>query len=270
MFMLAAAAAHAARHNATFVMIGEDNKQCQWIHWLKDIFKPINTTIPLVPTSIAAHWQNLGESGPMTFQTIKPQRINRTISGYRQSWKYFGTDIEQRGVRQTFQLSNKYENFANISLLKYRLMFNASIVVGVHMRLGDLLNSDRKEYGYQMASTKFYAKSMEVVIKISGGNPKNVVFAIASDSVKLATTMISSLNTNYNIVWIQGSVYEDFAVLSKCDHSIMSGGTFGFWASWFAKGLTFYNTNFAKPGSELGKIFISKNFYLPSWIPVES
>ena len=80
--------------------------------------------------------------------------------------------------------------------------------------------------------------------------------------------MLKKLNSSVNIFFSMGSAFEDFATLSRCSHSIISGGTYGFWTAWLAGGKTYYPVDFAKPGSKFAKGFKNENFYMPEWIPV--
>ena len=61
----------------------------------------------------------------------------------------------------------------------------------------------------------------------------------------------------------------DMIVLANCDHVIMSSGTFGWWAGWLSGGHVVYYKHSARKGSHFGKEFDAKDFFPPSWIPLE-
>lgn len=267
--MMAPAIAKAASWNLTFVLPEGDDKTCEWIGWLKDIFVAFNSTIPLLKPSMMKHWKNVGQGGLTEYSPIPVSQQNFTLSGYRQTWKYFNDDVQEKALRKAFRLSAKYENFAVNNLAMAKSLFSViqnPLIVGIHMRIGDLALPARLEYGYVMANESFYSNVMKKVK--SYFNSDSIIFVVATDSVSVAKRMLSKVNTEYNIFWSGGSDFQDFATLSKCDHSIISGGTYGFWTAWLAGGETFYFENFAKPGSSFATQFTNEQFYLPRWRPV--
>lgn len=87
-----------------------------------------------------------------------------------------------------------------------------------------------------------------------------------------------SLRGNDNLFWYyisailskqKRSEADDLALLSLCDHNIMTVGTFGFWAAFLAGGENIY---FAHPfgrGTGLYDGFSHEDFFLPHWLPKE-
>ncbi|KAF6041543.1 FUT1 [Bugula neritina] len=267
-FMLASAIAAAAKYNATFVMAQEGDK-CEWVTWLQELFITFNTTVPLLPFSMMKNWTSAGEGGFTNYYPIEVKGKNLTVGGYRQSWKYFQSEAEQKAIRYIFKFTPRYETSSHQTLHKAREKFGSlasPIFVGVHIRIGDLLEDLRLQYGYRAANSSFYSTALKTVT--SYFNSSNIIFVAATDSPKLAKEMFQDFGGNYSIYWAEGSGNEDFAMLSSCNHSIISGGTFGFWAAWFAGGETFYFSEFAKPNTSFASGFISDNFYLPRWKPI--
>ena len=59
----------------------------------------------------------------------------------------------------------------------------------------------------------------------------------------------------------------DISILSLCNHTIITSGSFGWSGAWLANGTVVYLRDFPKPGSELYKnFFINNGYYLPNWI----
>ncbi|XP_067951519.1 galactoside alpha-(1,2)-fucosyltransferase 1-like [Watersipora subatra] len=269
MFMMAPAIAAAAKLNRTFVL-PQDGGSCDWIDMLKEFFISVSSTVPLLPEKSFKDWEVFGEGGFTHFSPIEPDsNQNISIGGYRQSWKYFNSSSQASALRETFRFNKKYDSAAVHSLesAKSALKIQQPIFVGVHMRIGDLKDKDRLNYGYQMANQSFYLNALEAA-KTCLNQSESIIFIVASDTLKDAKEMLSPAEKLYNIVWLHGSAYEDFATLSYCNHSIISGGTYGFWTAWLAGGETFYFSNFSKPGTNFHKGFIASNFYLPQWRPV--
>ena len=64
------------------------------------------------------------------------------------------------------------------------------------------------------------------------------------------------------------SAGHDLAVLSMCDHMIVSAGTFGWWAAWLANGTTVYFDNWPRNGTTLDNMFDRRDYYPRHWIPI--
>ena len=56
------------------------------------------------------------------------------------------------------------------------------------------------------------------------------------------------------------------ATLSKCQHLIMSVGTFGWWAGFLTGGDVIYYTPPFREGAPLGRGFSEDDYYPPRWI----
>ena len=260
--MMSAAIGAAADYNMTFVLQKAD-ETCGWVSNLQDLFITLNTTTPILPNTMISHWKNVAESGFTKFDPINRQPSNFTIAGFRQSWKYFSSKVANTAVRKAFRFAEKYNRHISETFTKIKGVYaniSEPIFVGVHMRIGDLVGNT---YGYQMANQSFYHTALQAAYS-NFNSSKSIIFVAASDSPNLGKNMLVN-EQKYNIYWLSGNAFEDFVVLSSCNHSITSGGTYGFWVSWIAGGTTFYFAHFAKEGSPFAKGFNNENFYLPEW-----
>lgn len=59
---------------------------------------------------------------------------------------------------------------------------------------------------------------------------------------------------------------EDLAILSACNHTIMTVGTFGWWAGYLAGGITVYYRSFPPEDSELHSLFSREDHFPPDWV----
>lgn len=57
----------------------------------------------------------------------------------------------------------------------------------------------------------------------------------------------------------------DLAIMSLCDHMIMTIGTFGWWGSWLSGGHVIYYGGYPRAGSKLDKHFVKEDFYPEQW-----
>jgi Glycosyl transferase family 11 len=58
----------------------------------------------------------------------------------------------------------------------------------------------------------------------------------------------------------------DLAILSKCNHTIMTVGTYGWWAGFLSGGITTYYKDFPRQNSYLSSTFSKEDFFPPHWI----
>jgi len=56
------------------------------------------------------------------------------------------------------------------------------------------------------------------------------------------------------------------AIASLCNHAILTIGTYGWWAAWFANGFTITQQRLPVPGSALSKRLRRSDHYKPEWI----
>lgn len=65
---------------------------------------------------------------------------------------------------------------------------------------------------------------------------------------------------------IEFSSAMDLALLSSCNHVVMTVGSFGWWAGYLSGGTVVYFKDYPKPGSNIGRGFSAVDHYLPQWI----
>lgn len=266
MFMLAPAIADTVLHNTTLVMI-QKSEACDWVERLQGIFEIFNSSTPLLKHTLIEDWLNLAEhNGSHLHPEVYVPGKNFTFSGYRQNWRYVETPAAIAAVKRGFKLTQKYINHAQNTFQAAKSNFSAAhdpLIVGVHVKMADL----NSEHGHQMANLTFYVKAMFEVKKAF--TDKDLIFVVASDKIKTAKALLVDLSNTYDIYFVSpSSGPEDFAVLSHCDHMIISGGTFGYWAAFLSGGKVYYHSQFARPGSEFAKEFQNENLYRPDWIGI--
>ena len=55
-------------------------------------------------------------------------------------------------------------------------------------------------------------------------------------------------------------------LLTQCNHSIITVGTFGWWSAWVAGGKVIYYDQPVRPGSRVGADFTPEDYFWPAWI----
>lgn len=67
---------------------------------------------------------------------------------------------------------------------------------------------------------------------------------------------------------LQGLPTKDFALLTQCNHTVLTVGTFGIWAAYLTGGDTLYLANFTLPDSRFDMIFKPQVASLPKWVGI--
>jgi galactoside 2-L-fucosyltransferase 1/2 len=192
---------------------------------------------------------------------LKGERGKVRVTGYRQSWKYFYKYNET--IRRHFTFKAKILKEASDVLNKLKGARKNVTLVAVHIRRGDMISKGKQEYGYLVADKQYFDKSMSYF----RNKYNNVLFIVCSDGMDWAKTALKAVN--HDVAFAEGnSDALDLAIMSRCHHTIMSVGSFGWWASWLAGGEVIYYKTPAKPGSSLAGAYIYADYYPANWKPM--
>ncbi|KAL3994272.1 Glycosyl transferase 11 family protein [Acanthocheilonema viteae] len=141
------------------------------------------------------------------------------------------------------------------------------IYVGIHIRHGiDVtMNSRNIKYGH-IAITKDYIISAMDYFR---SKFEKLIFVISSDNKHWVEKNIN--HTYKGEIYIVSSGYRevDMATLIRCNHTIMSTGTFSWWIGYLTNGIAVYYNNWPRHGSVLEKMMKKDEYFLNSWIPME-
>ncbi|CAL1534427.1 unnamed protein product [Lymnaea stagnalis] len=186
---------------------------------------------------------------------------NITLVGCMQVWRYF-TNIEDEIRRELTFLPHLRKQISG-TLGKFRNQFEGNIIVGVHVRRGDFLSSENVKKGYGVANASYFVKAFARMRSMLNG--ANVTFIVASDDL---TWCHANLNSPDVQILAPGSSMWHFGVLANCDHVIMSGGTYGWWAAWLADGITIYYQKYLVKGTWLFRGVNLQDYYPAKWVPL--
>ena len=192
--------------------------------------------------------------------------LDIVLLGFYQSWKYF--ESQKAAIRQHFSfreeilvlgrgyLTQAYEEsygLANIPL-------KAVTYIGVHIRRGDMLHSDTIKKGFTVATVEY----LEAAMVFFASRHRHPLFVVCSDDIPWSRHHVPR---TLGPVAFSSERYavEDLAILSLCNHTIITVGTFGWWAGWLAGGTVLYYADFPARGSALQQEFNPKDFYPPRW-----
>jgi len=159
------------------------------------------------------------------FYPVEIKGFNRRIGlgGLWQSEKYFekSTSI----IRNDLQFND--DMFPEIVLDKGVLIQNENSIM-LHVRRGDYLSVPI----YENLEKKYFIDAIELVCsKINA--PKFYIFSDDINWVQFnLLNYFEKQNINYCIIGFTKTDIEDFFLMSKCRHAIISNSTFSWWAAW--------------------------------------
>eukprot|EP00095_Tigriopus_kingsejongensis_P011073 maker-scaffold23_size669530-snap-gene-5.22 protein:Tk11073 transcript:maker-scaffold23_size669530-snap-gene-5.22-mRNA-1 annotation:"hypothetical protein DAPPUDRAFT_307215" len=133
------------------------------------------------------------------------------------------------------------------------------IFAGVHARRTDYTEYIAKHKGSPV-SKKFFIHAMDILRKKMG---PSIVFVAVSDDVSWIKEHFKKLPDVYYADDLDygdiDPVSFDFSVLSSCNHSIYSYGTFGFFSAFLAGGQTILADAYDKVNS-IGQVYAKMNY----------
>ncbi|CAF1209331.1 unnamed protein product [Didymodactylos carnosus] len=187
--------------------------------------------------------------------------VNSTIlelTGYWQNYKYFVNYYKE--IRHQFTLKkNILLEIDKYFTYSYKLR-NATLV-GVHVRRGDFLSQHNINVGFTVSSAEYINKSMTYFTT----KYQNVYFIIASDDKTWCIeTFGKQQNNNVLITPKHFTPSEDLAILTSCKHTIVTVGTFGWWAAFLTNGEVLCDKNYPRNGTWLSELCPGQEYY-PPW-----
>ncbi|KAL5014866.1 hypothetical protein ScPMuIL_009136 [Solemya velum] len=238
-----------------------------------EVYKTFNLSVkPIHDRSICKKAELFKEHRACSFNYSSynfNQNADVRHDSYLQSWKYF-EDCENE-IRKQFVFKQDIQRKAEILLSRYTsIKFNTSIVpnltiVGVHVRRGDLLSKANIKVGYRVANKEYLSRAFDFFYK----RYEKLLFLVFTNPNKNDQKWCRENISERDTVFAFGNPPKvDMNILVKCNHTIMTVGTFGWWSSWLNKGTTIYLKNFTTPSSIRWNKFSAdkSDYFYPGWI----
>lgn len=199
---------------------------------------------------------------------------NWMVGPYLQSWKYFFSVTKE--LRREFRFKEHIAVQAQFifknAAKRTKYFRKGETYVGIHIRRGDMLalqkRNDTKMAGYNVAPRKYILNAMRYFMKLY----HHVTFVVCSDDMKWVKREFGKYYKLLNLMLIEKNhPAVDLAILGMCNHTIMTTGTFSWWAAWLAGGTTVYYKHFIQENSFLRGQFSEdfSDYYYPGWIAME-
>lgn len=113
----------------------------------------------------------------------------------------------------------------------------------------------------------FYAQKLCFRDEYNKNNNK-VLFLVVTDDIFWARSTWRNVKDVAVVAQGPQNREVDLAILTKCQHTIMSTGTFSWWAAYLAGGDAVFYEFWPMPGSALSLMLNRDDFFLPHWIPM--
>ena len=214
------------------------------------------------------------DPGTEHLRSVGYNEANVTLHGFFQSWKFFRS--YQDRIREVMRFPNDtlskavsfFESFLPNVTFKDGLIPKVSspgvTLIGIHVRRDDIVESHFSTFGYTFPEITFFKKAMAYFSE----KTHSAHFVVCSDDITWCKSNLTGLHPN--ITFSENNFLTvDLAMLSMCEHVIMTTGTFSWWAAWMANGTTIYYENWPNPGTVLYNQIIKEDFFMPHWIPME-
>jgi len=193
------------------------------------------------------------------------------LVGYFQSWKYF-INIEPL-IRTEFTF-RRHVTAAVDKFIQSAIKDNYGpnmhrrdvVLIGVHVRVGDMTLDSNVEHGYSIASRGYLTAAVEW---FQWRFPQDqLLFILATDDRKWCRDNFPyKSSAKFPVVHtVPGSDIQDLGILAACNHSVITVGSFGWWAAWLSDGITVYYHNFPRFNSSLAHEYALDDYYPSKWI----
>ncbi|XP_006868230.1 PREDICTED: galactoside 2-alpha-L-fucosyltransferase 2 [Chrysochloris asiatica] len=233
---------------------------------LAPIFK---ITLPVLHDNVAnkIHWKNyhLNDWMEEKYRHIQGEYVR--LTGYPCSWTFY--HHLHKEILQEFTLHDHVREEAQKFLWGLRVNgTQPSTYVGVHVRRGDYVHVMPKVWKGVVADRRYLQQALDW-FRARYNSP---VFVVTSNGMQWCRENINA--SLGDVVFagngLEGSPAKDFALLTQCNHTIMTIGTFGIWAAYLAGGQTIYLANYTLPNSPFLKVFKPEAAFLPEWLGIEA
>ncbi|KAM9631960.1 galactoside alpha-(1,2)-fucosyltransferase 2-like [Trichechus inunguis] len=231
---------------------------------LAPIFK---ITLPVLHNNVASKipWRNyyLNDWMEEKYRHIPWEYVR--LTGYPCSWTFYHHLRDE--ILREFTLHDHVKEEAQTFLRGLQVNNSRpSTFVGVHVRRGDYVRVMPNIWKGVVADRQY----LEQALNWFRARYSSPIFVVTSNGMAWCQENINA--SRGDVVFAgngnEGSPAKDFALLTQCNHTIMTIGTFGIWAAYLAGGDTIYLANYTLPNSPFLKVFKPAAAFLPGWVGI--
>ncbi|XP_067130356.1 galactoside alpha-(1,2)-fucosyltransferase 2-like [Centruroides vittatus] len=188
------------------------------------------------------------------------------LTGYEYPNSFTFFDHIRDEIRKEFQFKESIISYAQTYLHSLKNVTRKDVTfVGVHVRRTDYCKWLQIFYGRQVNMMYFKQAIEYFQLKYS-----RVIFVVVSDDKEWCKRKLGTWPNVFVGPEPTNPAY-DMAIMSQCNHTIMTYGTFGFWCAYLAGGETIYFDEYIAPNSSflIDRLPFNKTF-LPNWIGISA
>lgn len=234
-----------------------------------ELFEHFN--LSAVPVSITqSGWIIQKEKFANIHDSALEHLVNKThgkvrLIGYFQSYKYFDHCRESllRELHFRPNVQSRIHSFL-LGTKQNQSTDTQPTFIGVHIRRGDMASDYSFRRGYTVASKTYLDKAVKFYKELF--SDKNIVFIVITDDETWSKKNFDPAGSHCVYSIFRKEPIVDLALLSSCNHTIMTVGSYGWWGAYLANGKTVYYNNFPRPGSVIDKGFNKRDYFLPGWV----
>lgn len=189
--------------------------------------------------------------------------VNTKIIGYFQSFKYFQEHASLIRREFTFQDDIRKNAESQFNALISNSSRGSSVMtyIAVHVRRGDFVHNQHfQDYGYISADANYLQKGMAAF----RANHSNVLFIVGADEMDWCQENMKGDDIRFIKPGNRAEV--DIAIMMRCNHTLMTVGSYGWWTAWMNNGKTIYFNGYPRPNSQLAKQIVLEDYRPPEWI----
>jgi len=240
-------------------------------HFLRSVFHIRAAALPHRLSGITKFSESKAGAYDHQFEQLKSDQELLELVGYFQSWKYF-VNIEHE-IRAEFTFRHHITEVVD-KFLQKTLNENYGpnvhrrdvILIGVHVRVGDMTFDTNVDRGYSVATPDYFIVAMEW---FQHRFPHDqLLYILATDDRKWCRNNFpyKFLGKSSVVHTALGPDVQDLAILMACNHTVITVGTFGWWAAWLSNGIAVYYKNFPRFNSSLAHEYVLNDYYPDRWI----
>ncbi len=249
--------------NATY-MRPIENADGTHVSLLTNAFRLSSDVITRNKTLLRRKYKVLKERGNSIFtpEFMAPHRNDTMLVGYLQSHKYFDHIASRLRRDLTFKehIMNPAKSWVSELLANHTHGEQTPTLIGLHVRRG--LPSIN---GYKTPGVTYFEHAMaHYKIKYP-----SALFVATNSATDWMDKYLLPRRNDVVKTKKANSAPLDMAILSLCNHTLMSVGTYGWWSAWLAGGDVVYYTDIAVPGSRAWKEYRAQDYFPEHWLGME-
>ena len=189
---------------------------------------------------------------------------NVELVGYFQAYGYF--DHIRDIIKDEFTFKEEITAMADAFIRSVTDNADATTFIGIHIRRGDLERLKYVDGGYSLPGQDYFVKAQNYMRSKFGHN--KIIWIVGSDSPAWGMGNLRSIKDEKTVFLLKNPSTVDLAILSRCNHTIMSVGSYSWWIAYLTGGVTVYYKEWPKNGSKLFSYVNKSDYFLPDWIGI--